>query len=317
MEKTQIPVERSPKEVDIILKDVFGIGLFKFAQVFAVCPAHMFIQKRDSPFNTQEINQIRSALQKTWKALLENAGHVEALFGNFRKGPAKVSPEDELLNEKAFSDFYVQYLLPRDYLLYFLEKTHQLGKKGSGINKKTIIALGWANLVSRNCPTVNWYALSELYFWFWERIRPYKFYREWRPPEGIEDYFKTQFYRYRLADGLETYIAKNIQVADIQDITGAYDFCLKLIMYKWSEGQIPEVDIPRVVLNLVTDWYLAANDGVTIFSPSESFADPFFGYLGLWLKKKRNISLPKSIRESPNKGVFLWSTMTSLLKELR
>lgn len=64
-----------------------------------------------------------------------------------------------------------------------------------------------------------------------------------------------------------------------------------LFFYKWADSKIPEKEIPRLILNIALDWFIAGNEGLTIFSPSGSFADPSFGYLYLWLRRKVNKGL--------------------------
>jgi hypothetical protein len=311
--KIYLPAKLSPKEVNNQLVDIFGIGLFRFAQIFAIRPADTFIQKQECPFTSKEISKIKSALRKTWKSLLKNAEQIETLFSNIRETPVNVSHENELLNDKAFRDFYIRYLAPRAALVTHFEKRGQLTEKGTGLNKKTIIAVGWANLVSHKCRKIDWHVLGDLYFWFWEKIRQYEFYGEWEPTAGIEDYLKTQFHRYRIVGGIENYIADNPQIPDILAGPSSHQFWRRLLLYRWAEGQIPEAEILRFILNFSTDRLLAAGEGITIFAPSESFADSMFTYLSLLLKKERNVRL-SGLVDSPYLNSLL-SGADSLLTE--
>lgn len=59
----KINASHSPKEANEILVSTWGISLFKFAQVFAVSPADLFILRNDYPFSSKEIKTVRHNLK--------------------------------------------------------------------------------------------------------------------------------------------------------------------------------------------------------------------------------------------------------------
>ena len=57
-----------------------------------------------------------------------------------------------------------------------------------------------------------------------------------------------------------------------------------LILFRWAEGRIPDDEIPRLLINLLTSAALAESEGLTIFSPRGPFADPSFDFLYMFLR---------------------------------
>jgi len=283
--------EDIPQKVNKLLMDKWGISLFKFAQIFAVSPTDIYIQKGNKPFNSEELRELKNSLIKMWKQVLNRARHIEQMFSKAGGLPSRAFSDYELVKEEGLDALYHQYILPRELLAFYVEKTRQLGKRGIGLCKKSIIAVGWGNLVANKGYRIDWKLLGDLYFWFWEKINTYKSYKEWAPTEGIEDYLKVQYHRHRLACGLDNYLMNIDQLLDYKDEKQNLQFWRRLILFKWAEGKIADNEVRRLLLNIITDLFLAANEGLTIFSPTEAFADPNFGYLRLWAKSKKGIEL--------------------------
>ncbi len=286
-----IPGKRSPKEVDNILSDKWGIRLFKFAQVFAIAPIDFLVQKRNEPFTFEEIKEIRSTINKMKEDIFKGVRKIDKLMNKAGGLPISNRSDSELLKEKAIRNFWLDYVLPRELILFFFERTCQLGKRGMGLNKKSIISVGWGILIAGSGHRIDWKLLGDLYFWFWERICQFSFYEEWSPTDGIEDYLKTQYHRYRFRGSLENFILEKLPLAGEGHEKDDFDLWMRLIIYKWANGKITEKEMPRLILNLALDWITAGNEGLTILSPIGSFADSSFQYLHLWLKRKVNKDL--------------------------
>lgn len=287
--------EYLPDVVNNILLDACGIGLFKFGQIFAIAPIDLIIQKSNKPFTFEEIKEIRLTLKKMLEDIFKGARKIEKLMNKAGGLPINNKSDSELLKEKAIRKFWLDYIVPHEMILIYFERTRQLGKRGIGLNKKSIIAVGWGNLISRSGHRIDWKLLGDLYFWFWERIGRFSFYKEWLPTDGIEDYLKTQYHRYRFKGSLEDFVIEKFPSVGEGHEKDEFDFWKKLFFYKWADSLIAEKEIPRLILNIALDWFIAGNEGLTIFSPGESFADPSFGYLYLWLRRK----VDKNLLSSP------------------
>ena len=303
----------SPQAVNKALLNTWNTSLFTFAQVFAICPTDLYLQKRYEPFNFREIKEIRTALEKMRKDVLKGARKIESLMNKSKSFSAEDLTEDELVKDKAIKDFFDKYILVRQLVTFFFEKICQLGRRGVGLNKKSIIALGWGNLASKGGRRIDWQMLGDLYFWFWERIKVFEHYREWSPVDGIEDYLKIQFHRHKFKGSLEDYIVDNMPIAEPGHEKEGWQFILRLLMYKWADGKVPEREIPGLILNIITGWFLAGNEGLTIFSPSGSFTDPFFNYMNLWLD---NDTAQKEISRVSSEWLRLMGTAYPTDKEL-
>lgn len=276
----------SATQVARLLTEKYGISLFKFAQVFAIAPVDHFVQKRAKPLTYPEVTEIRTALRKMVDGILKGTRKIDRIFNKAGGRPVPDISDAEILNDKAIRAFYVEYIAPREILAAYFERTQQLGKKGTGLNKKSIIAVGWGNLMSNTGNRIDWKILGDLYFWLWGRISQFSSYKEWAPSDGIEDYLKIQYHRHRFKGSLEEFVAENIPFLGEGHEREDFDFIRNLLLYKWADNRITDKQVLSLVLNISLDWIIASQDGLTIFSPGGSFADPTFGYLYSWLKAR-------------------------------
>ena len=290
----KLVLELKPDDVNNMLMDKWGISLFKFAQVFAIAPIDYLVQKSNKPFTYEEIKEIRSTLNKMKEDIFKGVRKIEKLMNKTGDLPITNRSDSELLKEIAIRNFWLEYILPHEMILFYFERTRQLGKRGIGLNKKSIIAVGWGNLIARSGHRIDWKLLGDLYFWFWERIGQISVYKEWSPTDGIEDYLKTQYHRYRFKGSLEDFVIETFPSLGEHEKED-FDFIKMLFFYKWADSKITEKEIPRLILNMALDWSIAGNEGLTIFSPGGSFADSSFGYLYLWLRRK----VDKNLLSSP------------------
>ena len=285
MNKQAIKPALSSKEVNELLQEKYGIGLFKFAQVFAVSPVDRFVQKRNMPFTYEEIKNIKDNLKKMKRDVLKKARYIDNLFRRVGGLPYQRIPDDELAKEEGVIDLISKYVSPRENSARFFEIVQRLGKRrGPGLNKKTIIAVGWGNLISKSGHRMNWGGLTDMYYWFWGRIGQYKCYEEWTPVDGLEDYLKNQYHKYKLEGGLDQYLSKLDPVLENKDEKESLEFFEKLVLDRWTEGKIPEREVTPLRLNIFASAVLARSEGLTIFSPSGSFADPGFSFLLMFLR---------------------------------
>lgn len=300
--KIRIDPSDSPDRVNDLLSKKWGISIFKFAQVFAVSPIDRYLEKRNIPFDYQTIKDIRDELSKMYGDILKRARRIDALMDRSEVQAKKKLSDLELGNEKEIRDFYINYIYPRLLLTTFFERSSQLGKRGGGLNRKSIVAAGWGNIIAKRGKRIDWTLLGDLYLWFWERVCQYDGYAKWNPPEGIEEYLKCQYHEHRFRGDLDQ---TALQIIPSEDILEKQDFGFlrRLLLLKWTDGKIPEKDLPNFILNFLLDWLVTASEGLTIFTPRGSIADPKFGYLYFWLKSGANkeITLPIEFPESAKK----------------
>ena len=144
-----LSIELSPKEVNNRLIDKWGIGVFRFAQVFAVSPIEMFMQRSSYPFTVREIKEIRRTLKKMRDTLFRGARHIREITEKLLEAPGKEISDDELAKEMRLGGYFKKYVHKHEILTRYVEKICLQGKRGVQINRKSIIAIGWGNLVSQ------------------------------------------------------------------------------------------------------------------------------------------------------------------------
>lgn len=290
---SKIFLKQSPKEVNDLLLNKWGISLFKFAQVFAVSPMDSFLQKNRA-ITFREIKELKETLKNMRKDILKKTRHIDTVLSG------ESITDSDLKKDKVISNFLFGYIRMREFSIALLEIFGEVGKRGTGLNKKSIIALGWGNLIFRAGRPIDWQELGRLYFWLWEKIKDYDAYREWTPTDGIEDYLKVQYHRYRFVGSVEDYAIDHSLIPESLDKDEDLVSWLKLILMNSTNGKIPDREITRVVRNITTDWLLADSEGLTIFSPSGSFADQAFVYIYSLLRDKVNKKLlPPPFKLSP------------------
>jgi hypothetical protein len=274
----------APKDVNDLLLNKWGISLFRFAQVFAVSPVDQFLMRTDYPFSRQEIKAIRRNLKKMGDDLLERGRFVLRMTQRLGESPIKELSDDQLIKHMGLGEFFNDYIRRHRVALRYCEKVSLQGKRGSSINKKTIIAIGWGNLVSEEDRRINWKLLAQLYDWLWAQVASHKFYNELRPPDSLEEYLRKQYDRYRWAGGVADFIYKKLKVKK----TEAFAFFTNFILHQFFGGKedylkgklpISPDQFPKLFQNVIIYAYLAAHEGLTLLSKDQSLADPDF----LWL----------------------------------
>lgn len=299
----QILLEDRPQTVNKLLTEKWGISLFRFAQVFAVSPIEMFLQKSSYPYTDKEMKEIKRTLKRMQNCLFRGGRRIREIINPPLKVSVKAISDDELVKEMHLQDFVKKYVHKREILTRYIEKTSLQGKRGVGLNKKSIIAVGWGNLVSQGKRRIDWKLLGDLYEWFWNRVFSYKYYAEWKPVFGLEEHLRHQYNVHRWAGGADEYVYSKLKISETEIPT----FITNLFMQRFVGGEedyfrdklpMSEAKFQRLFLNLLTDTYLAEVDGLTLFSKNQSFADPWFLFMFIWLGKVADkIGLPNEVKK--------------------
>jgi len=293
----------SPRKAHELLMDKWGISLFKFAQVFAVSPIELFLQKSSYPFSNKEMKEVKRTLKKMQDCLFIGGRHIREIINKPLKLPVNEISNDELVKEMQLQEFVKKYVHKYEMLTRYVEKTSLHGKIGVGLNKKTIVAVGWGNLISQGKRRIDWKLLGYLYEWFWYKVFSYKYYAEWKPVFGLEEHLRHQYSVHRWAGGAGEYVCSKLKMSESEVQTFMTNlFVQRLVGGKedYFRDKLPmsETKFQRLFLNLLIDAYLAEVDGLTLFSKNQSFADPWFLFMFIWLGKAvANISLPDEVKE--------------------
>jgi len=274
--------------VNKVLIDNWGIGLFRFAQVFAVSPVDQFLMRSDYPFSPQEIREIRRNLKALGNDILKRGRSIFKITGRLKEPPTSEISDEELIKLMKLEKFFGEYVRRHRVGLRYIEKVTLHGKRGSGINRRTIIALGWGNMISEGGRRIDWMMLGSLYDWFCEKLSPYKFYKDLEPPSGLAEDLRRQFNRHRWPGGAANYLIEKTKIKESQVL----EFMARFVTHQFFggqdeelEGRISAEEIPKLFMNFLVDAFLGSREGLTIFSKNQSIADPMFLFLYFRLQK--------------------------------
>jgi len=288
MRPGSIPNKYSPADVNSLLLDKWGISLFRVAQVFAVSPVDQFLMRSDYPFNPQEIKEIRRNLKAMGGYILKRGRSIFKIIGRLKEPPTSEISDDELIKLMRLEGFFKKYVRGHRVGLRYIEKVTLQGRRGSGINKRTIIALGWGNMISESGRRIDWRMLGSLYDWLWEKLAPYGFYRDLEPPSGLEEDLRRQYNRYRWPGGAADYLIEKTKIKESQ----VFEFMAKFITHQFFggkdedfEGKISADEYPKLFMNFLVDSFLGSREGLTLFSKNQSLADPMFLFLYFRLQR--------------------------------
>jgi len=269
----------------------WGISLFKFAQVFAVSPLDLILQKNSYPFSGRELREIKHLIRKMQADLLEEGRQIRRITRILWDIPEEQLSDKELLKEMHLGEFIDKYIHRFEVMARYLEKTSLQGRRGVGINKKSIIAVGWGYLVSQEHRRIDWKLLGELYEWFWNRVCRFKYYADLRPVPGLEEYLRHQYNVHRWAGGAFEYIGTNLKISKEEEVL---PFLTNLYVQRTVGGKedyfndklpMSEAKLKKLFLNLNIESSLARTDGLTLFSENQSLADSCFLFFYIWLGK--------------------------------
>jgi hypothetical protein len=275
-----------PGVVNEILMSKWGVSIFNFAQVFAVSPADLILLRNDYPFSSKEISVIRRNLKAMKEDLLYRGRIISEITNKLWESPKKLS-DDELIKYMRLESFFSKYVSNQEKAISYASTMSLHGKRGTAINHKSIIAVGWGNLISGRSRRMDWQTLGDLYYWFWEKVSHYEFYKKLRPSEGIEEYLRHQYVRYRWTrkDVLER-AGKNIRVVfNLISNLLSQQFLGNQNEYIKDKLGLNESEFPAFFLNLIVDYSLSGHEGLTIFSRNQAISDPLYLFLKARLGK--------------------------------
>jgi hypothetical protein len=301
-----ISPEDSPKTVNNLVSGKWGVSLFRFAQVFAVSPLDLILQKNSYPLSIKDIREIKHVVGKMRADLLRGGRRIRRITEFLWDVPEDKISDVELIKEMHLEEFFSKYIHRFEVAARYLEKTSFQGGRGVGINKKSIIATGWGFFASQARRRVDWKLLSKLYEWFWCRVRPYKYYADLRPVYGLEEYLRHQYNVHRWVGGAFEYISRKLRISEGEILPFITNIFIQRIVggredYFRDKLPLSEAEFKRLFLNLQIEAYMVSTDGLTMFSENQALADPYFLFFRLWLAKLagKTIINPKASESLP------------------
>jgi len=285
--------EDKPERVNDLLLDKWGISLFKFAQVFAVSPADQFLIETSFPFSHREIKAMRRNLNKMGDDLMKRGRFILKFMERLGASSPEETSDDELIKHMKLESFFDEYIHGHMKALRYYEIISLQGKRGRGINKKSIIALGWGNLISEKGHRIEWKLLSDLYDWLRNRVGSSEFYRELDAPSGLAEDLRRDYCRYHWPGGAANFISEKIGIEASEFVA----FIVKFIFQPFFRGRedyfidklaVTGTELRMLYMNVIVDKILGSHEGLTLFSKDQSLADGRFLCLHFWLQKKAN-----------------------------
>jgi hypothetical protein len=194
----KLSIDLSPKEQNDRLLKAWGISLFRFAQVLAMCandsddslqlPERLIIRK-------EKILKKKKLLLALKKDLLKRIPEIDAAGWDLfqHEGPWT---EDEVIKVAKLEPFFELYFNP---LIQDTIKTENeyTSHQGARITKRSLLAAAWGGLIYQSRRPMDWDSQADLYEWFWMRLKDYAFYKCIEPPEDLVNYLTVQFHRYK------------------------------------------------------------------------------------------------------------------------
>src|SRR4030042_3639307 len=186
-------IELSPEEVNNSLLDKWGINLFKFAQVLAMCAG-------DALQLPEKYNVTKEKILKKKKLLIALKHYIFTRIPEIESLPKpwleQELSEDEFIEEFKLKTFFKDYLEPNIKRIIELEKNYDV-RQGTHVKKKSILAAAWGSLVYRSGRRMNWDLLANLYEWFWEKLGEHPYYKLIRPPDDLVNFLAVQYHRHK------------------------------------------------------------------------------------------------------------------------
>ncbi len=279
----------SPEMVHDVLINKWGIGLFRFAQVFAISPADLLLCRNEYPFSIKEIALIKQNLKIMQETLLQRGRTISEITKKLKGQAGKSMSDEELIRHMRLGKFFRKYVHNQEAAITYAAMMSMHNKRGVAINPKSIIAVGWGNLIAGKNRKMDWQALTRLYGWFWKRVEDFPFYRKLDPSKGIDNYLRTQYFRYRWKRGdiLEEASLKNLkEILGLISTLFSHQVLGNKGDYISKKLSVSAPDFPRFFMNFIINSYLAGGEGLTIFSPDQAIADPRYAFLNLSLGRK-------------------------------
>lgn len=280
--------EDSPKAVNSLVSGKWGVSLFRFAQVFAVSPLDLILQRNSYPLSIKEIREIKHVVGKMRADLLKGGRRIRRITNFLWDVPEDKISDVELIKEMRLEEFFSKYIHRFEVVARYLEKTSFQGGRGIGLNKKSIIATGWGYLASQVRRRIDWKLLGELYEWFWNHVRSLKYYADLRPVDELEEYLRHQYNVHRWAGGALEYLSNKLKISEDEILPFLLSLHIQRIVggkedYFKDKLPMSEAKFKRLFLNFHIETYLISTDGLTLFSENQALADPCFLFFMIWI----------------------------------
>jgi hypothetical protein len=190
--------ELSSAEMNDQLMQKWGISLFRFAQVLAICandsedslqlPERYIIRK-------EKILKKKKLLLTLKKYILRRIREIDAAGWDISEHEG-LWTDDEVIIFAKLEPFIEQYFNP---LLQDTTNTENeyTSHPGARITKKSLLAAAWGGLVCQSQRRMDWAFQADLYEWFWMRLKDHAYYKCIEPPEDLVNYLTVQFHRYK------------------------------------------------------------------------------------------------------------------------
>jgi hypothetical protein len=190
--------ELSSAEMNDQLMQKWGISLFRFAQVLAICandsedslqlPERYIIRK-------EKILKKKKLLLTLNKYILRRIREIDAAGWDISEHEG-LWTDDEVIKYAKLEPFFEQYFNP---LLQDTKETENVytSHPGARITKKSLLAAAWGGLVYQSHRRMDWDFQADLYEWFWMRLKDHAYYKCIEPPEDPVNYLTVQFHRYK------------------------------------------------------------------------------------------------------------------------
>ena len=206
--------ELTPNELNDHLIKRFGLGLYPFARSLYIFLWYSLIYKDKGAIGStlyvpstriQKLKELRKRISNTETKSRDLIADYEKLARN-KLGLIKLYKSDKvkwaetLDNDDRIKDWILQLrILSTELDLIIIMK-----KQSSQVRKLGWLFGVWAFQVrerhgASNVASIDWEFLSELFQWFWSRLRPYERYMSLEPKKEIHldsDYIKNQFYKF-------------------------------------------------------------------------------------------------------------------------
>jgi hypothetical protein len=189
--------ELSSEEMNDNIVQRWGVSLFRFAQVFAMCandsddplqlPGRYIIRK-------DKILRKKRLLLALKKELLKRIPGIDAAGWDLQhEGPWT---EDEVIRFAKLETFFEQYFNP------LLEETinaenEYRPRQGPRIADRSLLAAAWGGLIDQSGRQMDWDLQADLFEWFWLKLKDHAFYKRLEPPEDLVNYLTVQFHRHK------------------------------------------------------------------------------------------------------------------------
>jgi hypothetical protein len=188
-------VDLPPKELNALTLAQWGVSLFKFSQVLAMCVNDSFRLPERFIIRKEKILRKKRLLLALKKYILRKIPEIDAVGWDLSQHEG-LWTEYEVIKFANLEPFFEQYFNP---LMEHTTETENeyTSHPGARIKKRSLLAAAWGGLIYRPRGRMNWDSQADLYEWFWMRLKNYAYYKCIEPPEDLVNYLTVQFDRHK------------------------------------------------------------------------------------------------------------------------